>query len=45
MQWRILELGVSLIILVASMDNRVGLVPKGVWKDDPHGGLNSVGYG
>lgn len=33
------------MVLVASMDKRLGCVPKGVWKDDPHDGLNSVGYG
>lgn len=38
------KLGVSLIFLVAGMDNRVGSVPKGVQKDDPYDGLNSAGF-
>lgn len=33
------------MVLVARMGKRVGCVPKGVRNDDPHDGLNSVGYG
>lgn len=33
------------MVLVASMDNRVGQVPKGFRKDDPHDGLHSAGHG
>lgn len=38
------KLGLSLMFLVVGMDNRVGIVPKGVQKDYLHDGLNSAAY-
>ena len=37
------KLGISLMFLVAGIDNKVGSVPKRVQKDYPHNGLNSAG--
>lgn len=38
------KLGISLMILVTGIDDRVERISKGIQKDDPDDGLNSTAY-